>query len=72
MKSITIPDDIAARYTNPDQAQRFDEAVRKVFSISPKRAAAIRQVADINPNSRGRQPKGTIPASRVPVAPPRA
>jgi hypothetical protein len=69
-KGIDIPDDIAARYTSPNQAQQFDKAVRKVFSISPKQAAAIRQIADLNPTPRGRQPKGTIPASRVPVASP--
>lgn len=67
-RSLTIPDDIAARYTNPDQAERFDAAVRKVFAVSPQRAAAIRQAAELNPTPRGRQPKGKVAASRVPVA----
>jgi len=69
-KPLTIPDDIAARYTNPDQAQRFDTAVRKVLSVSPHRAAAIRRAAELNPTPRGRQPKGKVAASRVPVAAP--
>jgi len=69
-KPLTMPDDIAARYTNGDQAQRFDAAVRKVFSVTPDRAAVIRRAAELNPTPRGRQPKGKIAASRVPVAPP--
>lgn len=67
-KGVSIPPEIAARYTNPDQAQRFDAAVRKVFSVSPDRAAAIRRAAELNPTPRGRQPKGKLAASRVPVA----
>jgi hypothetical protein len=67
---MKIPDDIAARYTNSDQAERVDKAVRKIFSLSPQRAAKIRRQAEINPTPRGRTPQGKTPASRVPVAPP--
>jgi len=66
----SIPADIAARYTNSDQAERVDKAVRKIFSVSPKRAAIIRGEASVNPSPRGRSPKGIVPASRVPVAAP--
>lgn len=66
---LTVPPEIAARYTNRDQAGRMDKAVRKIFSLSPDRAAEIRRQADLNPTPRGRQPKGKTPASRVPVAP---
>jgi hypothetical protein len=65
---IEIPAEIAARYTNPDQAERFDGAVRKVFGLSPERAAQIRNEADQIRNPKGRQPGGKISASRVPVS----
>ena len=67
-KGIAIPAEIAARYTNPDQAERFDGAVRKVFGLSPERAAQIRSEADRVRNPKGRQPSGKVSASRVPVA----
>jgi hypothetical protein len=67
-KAIEIPAEIAARYTNPDQAERFDGAVRKVFGLSPARAAQIRTEADQIRNPKGRQPNGKVSASRVPVA----
>jgi hypothetical protein len=65
-----IPADIAAKYTNTDQAELMDKAVRKVFSISPKRADLIRGFASVNESPRGRSPKGVTPAARVPVAVP--
>ncbi len=65
--NFPIPDDIANKYNNPDQAERFEAAVLKVFSISPERVAKIRKTADFNPTPRGWQPKGETAASRVPV-----
>jgi len=66
---VSIPEEIAARYTNPDQVERFDGAVRKVFGLSADRAAQIRREADAIPtNHRGRPKKGEVSASRVPVA----
>lgn len=65
---IDITPDLAARYTEPDQPERFDTAVRKVFGISTERAAEIRRKSSFNPNPRGRQSKGKVSTSRVPVA----
>ena len=67
-KPIEIPAEIAARYTNSDQAKRFDGAVRKVFGLSSERAAQIRTEADQIRNPKGRQPGGKVSASRVPVS----
>jgi hypothetical protein len=66
-KGIEIPPEIAARYTNKDQAERMDRAVRKVFSISPVRADMIRGESSVSESPKGRPPKGTLSASRVPV-----
>jgi hypothetical protein len=60
-KPITIPEEIAARYTNPDQFERFDAAVNKVLSVP--RAELLRREAEYhkrslaNPNRRGPKPK---------------
>jgi len=57
-KPIRISKELAAKYTNPDQAQRFDSAVSKIFSAS--RADVIRHqafVATCEPRQRGRKPK---------------
>jgi len=64
-----VPEDIAATYTDPDQAERFDAGVRKVFSLSPHRAEEIRKEADSLRNPKGRPSKASPSASRVPVAP---
>lgn len=64
---MNIPDDIAARYTNPDQSERFDAGVRKVFSLSPQRAGEIRKTADSIKNPKGRPPKAERTASRAAV-----
>jgi hypothetical protein len=65
---VQIPEEIAARYVNPDEAERFDGAVRKVFGLSADRAAQIRREADaIPPNHRGRPKKTETSSSRVPV-----
>lgn len=68
MKKTSIPDDIAARYTNDDQAERMDRAVRKIFSISPERADVIRGESSVSESPKGRPVKGHPSASRVPVA----
>lgn len=68
MDTHEIPDDIAARYTNPDQAERMDRAVRKIFSISPERADMIRGESSVSESPKGRPPKGQTSASRVPAA----
>jgi hypothetical protein len=71
-RPVNITPDLAARYAEPDQIERFDAAVRKVFGISIERAAEIRRESTVNPTPRGRQPKGKIAPSRVPVAFPHA
>jgi hypothetical protein len=61
-KAVEVSSEIAARYTNPDQAQRFDAAVRKVFSIS--HAEILRREAKEQmetPRKRGRKPKTVAP-----------
>jgi hypothetical protein len=65
---MKIPADIAAKYTNEDQAERMDRAVRKIFSISPERADIIRGESSISESPKGRPPKGQPSASRVPVS----
>jgi len=68
-KPINIPEDVAARYTEPDQAERFDSAVRKVLAYP--RAAMLQHEAEhrkevaANPNRRGPKPKQK-PAGRAP------
>jgi hypothetical protein len=66
---IVIPEDMVARYDQPDGAERFDAATRMVFSLSPERAEKIRKEADSIRNPKGRPPKAEPSASRVPVAP---
>jgi hypothetical protein len=60
-KPITISDKIAARYTNKDQSERFDKALRKILSVPHsvilEREAEYRRKAALNPNRRGRKPK---------------
>ena len=70
MSESLIPDDIAGKYTNPDQSERFDAGVRKVFSLSARRAEEVRKEADSIRNPKGRPLKAEPSASRVPVAPP--
>jgi hypothetical protein len=64
---IKVPKEIAAQCDRHDQRERFDTAMDKILSLSPKRAGEIRKAAAHNPTPQGRQPKGVIPASRVPV-----
>ncbi len=60
-KPITIPEQIAARYTNPDQFERFDAAVTKVLSVPHsellRREAEYRKRSLANPKRRGPKPK---------------
>ena len=56
-KPIEIPDDVAARYTNPDQFERFDATVRKILSVPHseivKREAEYKRRSEANPARRG-------------------
>ena len=65
---FTMPPDITERYVDPDQFAKFDAAVGKIMSVSPKHAESIRQKAAIHTNRRGRPKKEA--ASRVPGAEP--
>ena len=65
---MDIPEDIAAKYTNPDQRERFDRAMSKILSVSPARADTIRGESSVSESPKGRPPKGALSASRVPVA----
>ena len=60
-KPITIPEEVAARYTNPDQFERFDAAVSKVLSVPRdeflRREAEYKNRSLANPNRRGPKPK---------------
>jgi hypothetical protein len=62
MAKITISSELAAQYTEPDQAQRFERAVRKILSIPVARAEIIRGEASVNPNPRGRPRKSVVRA----------
>jgi len=60
-KPVNVPDEIAARYTNTDQPERFDAAVRKILSVPRavilEREAEYQRKAALNPNRRGPKPK---------------
>jgi hypothetical protein len=68
-KPVEIPDEIAARYTNKDQSERFDKALRKILSVPHavivEREAEYRRKAALNPNRRG--PKRKIKPSASPA-----
>jgi hypothetical protein len=68
---INIPEGIAARYTNPDQFERFDAAVRHVLSIPRaeilRREAEYKRQAALNPNRRGPKKKPASPAPGVQI-----
>jgi hypothetical protein len=53
--------EVAARYTNADQFERFDAAVSKVLSVPRaellRREAEYKRVAALNPKRRGPKPK---------------
>jgi hypothetical protein len=63
-KPITIGPDLAARYTNSDQFERFDAAVLKVLSVSReemlRREAEYKKQAALNPTKRGPKPKRSL------------
>jgi hypothetical protein len=56
-KPVTIPDGIAARYTNLDQFERFDATVGKVLAVPRaellRREAEYRKQSLANPKRRG-------------------
>jgi hypothetical protein len=58
--SLSIPPEIAARYDNPDQFQRFDAAMTKVLSVPRsellRREAEYRKRSLANPKRRGPKP----------------
>lgn len=60
-KPVTISDEIAARYDNPDQFERFDAAVTKVLSVPHsellRREAEYKKRSLANPKRRGPKPK---------------
>jgi len=62
-KPTTIPEEVAVRYPNPDQFERFDAAVSKVLSVP--RAEFLRREAEYkkrslaNPHRRGPKPRPT-------------
>jgi hypothetical protein len=58
-KPVAIPEEIAARYTNSDQFQRFDAAVRKILSVP--HADILRREAAFNPRKPGRPKKAASP-----------
>jgi hypothetical protein len=56
-KPIAIPDEVAARYTNPDQFERFDATMRKILAVPHseivRREAEYKRHSAENPNRRG-------------------
>lgn len=60
-KPVNVPEEIAARYTNVDQPERFDAALRKILSVPHsvilEREAEYRRKSALNPNRRGPKPK---------------
>ena len=68
-KPVDIPEDIAARYTNKDQPERFDVALRKILSVPHsvilEREAEYLRKSALNPNRRGPKRKLKPSASRV-------
>jgi hypothetical protein len=68
-KPIHISDELAAQYTNPDQAERFDSALRSILSVPHsvilEREAEQKRRSEANPNRRGPKPKGASHAPAV-------
>jgi hypothetical protein len=60
-KPIAIPEEIAARYTNPDQFERFDATMRKILTVPHseivRREAEYKRQSAMNPKRRGPKPK---------------
>jgi hypothetical protein len=57
---IRISPELEAKCSGPDQFEKFDALVGRIFSISAKRSDVIRGEASVNPNRRGR-PRKTSP-----------
>jgi hypothetical protein len=66
-KPIAIPEEVAARYTNPDQFERFDTAVRKILSVPHseivRREVEYKRRSALNPNRRGPKRKAKSPCA---------
>ena len=56
-KPVTIAPELAARYTDPDQFERFDAAVRKILTVPHaeivRREQEHKRQSALNPNRRG-------------------
>ncbi len=61
MKPVTISDELAAKYTDPGQFEKFDATVRKLLSVSREeiksREAEYKKQAAQKLNRRGPKPK---------------
>jgi hypothetical protein len=68
-RPVVISDELAANYTNADQPQRFDAALRKILSVPRavilEREAEYQRKAALNPNRRG--PKRKVKPSVSPA-----
>jgi hypothetical protein len=74
-KPVTISEELAAKYTNNDQHEKFDNALRHILSVPHsvivERELEYKRRATLNPNRRGPKPKrksgdhgpGALPAS---------
>jgi hypothetical protein len=73
MKPINIPEDVAARYTNPDQFERFDAMVRKVLSVPHseivRREKEYKRRSELNPRKRGPKSKRESVSPGPPASP---
>jgi hypothetical protein len=71
-KPITISDKLAAEYTNADQHERFDKALRKILSVPHavilEREAEYQRKVVLNPNPRGPRRKRKFKPSASHVA----
>lgn len=60
-KPVVIPAELAARYINADQSERFDAALRKILSVPHsvivEREAEYQRKSALNPKRRGPKPK---------------
>ncbi len=60
-KPIKISEELAKQYTNPDQFERFDTAMRTILGVSHSEIVRreAKQVA-LHPRRRGRKPKTSV------------
>jgi hypothetical protein len=68
-KPIVISEELAAKYADVGQFEKFDAAVRKILTVPRaellRREERQKKKSALNPKRRGPKPKG---ASRAPVA----